>query len=67
MKRCLLSIIVVLCLLCGAACQTENHLLDEKFDTEEFLPDYDVPMEYAASNGKLTRYQDPYIMIRYPE
>ena len=60
MKRCLLSIIVVLCLLCGAACQTENHLLDEKFDTEEFLPDYDVPMEYAASNGKLTRYQDVY-------
>lgn len=60
MKRYFLNMLIVLCVLCGTACQTSDRLLDEKFNSEEYLPDYDVPMEYAASNGKLTRHQDVY-------
>ena len=47
-------------MMCAVSCQEEDHLLDPKFDTEEYLPDYDVPMEYAASNGKVTRFGDVY-------
>ena len=60
MKKYFFRIIVILCMMFAVSCQEEDHLLDPKFGTEEYLPDYDVPMEYAASNGKVTRFGDVY-------
>ena len=48
-------LLLVLFVLCGSSCQSSNYLLDTRFDTEEYLKDFDMPMEYAQSNGLLAR------------
>lgn len=60
MHRLSFVVFILVLLLFASSCQSSQYLLDTRFDTEEFLEDYDVSMDYTASQGMLTRAGDVY-------
>ena len=60
MHRLSFVVFILVLLLFASSCQSSQYLLDTRFDTGEFLEDYDVSMDYTASQGMLTRAGDVY-------
>lgn len=56
-----LSVILFVLIVLSASCKGQaNWILEERFRTEDFLPEVDMQLEYAVSKGSLCRFNSVY-------
>ena len=55
MRRIRSIVLIMTCLLLPGCTQSNGVYTDERFYTDDYLPDYDVSMEYQAGTGNLDK------------
>ena len=47
MRRKLQIVFIIMVILFSSCMNSEDHLLEERFHTEEYLPEYDMPLDLS--------------------
>lgn len=52
MRRKLQILLIITVILCSSCMSSEDFLLEARFHTQEYLPEYDMQPDYAVSDGR---------------
>lgn len=55
MSRKFRALLIITALLSSSCTNSQNYLLEERFQTSEYLPEYDMPLDCAGDAGDVCK------------